>query len=37
MRTLALLGESESALEEVRGYGLGEEAETDGQHQQRDT
>ena len=32
MRMLAMLGESEAALEEVSGYGLGEEHEPDVQH-----
>ena len=29
MRTLAMLGEAEQAAQEVRGYGLGEERESD--------
>jgi hydrogenase expression/formation protein HypC len=32
MTTLARLGESEAALQEVRGYGLGEDPEIDGRH-----
>jgi len=31
MRTLALLGEAESAMEEIRGYGLDESTDIQGQ------